>query len=247
VARQIPLIVYFFMPDEDGQPKLVPVQRHVPETVAVARAAVTALLNGPTAAEAGSGTRITSAIPANTVLLDIAISNGIATVDLSREFESGGGSASMVGRLAQVVYTVTQFPSVRSVNFRLDGQPVEVFSGEGIVLDGPSERGHYTEQLPEIFVDSPAVGATISSSVRVTGSTRVFEATFFVAVYDRNGDEIVRELAMATCGSGCWGSFDVTLDYDVDARQAGSVVVWSGSARDGSAENVRGHSVVLTP
>jgi hypothetical protein len=239
--------VYFFMPDEEGQPKLVPVQRQVADTVAVARAAVTQLLNGPTSGEAGSGTPVSTAIPANTVLLDIAISNGIATVDLSREFESGGGSASMTGRLAQVVYTVTQFPSVQSVNFRLDGQPVEVFSGEGIVLDGPSKRDHYTEQLPEIFVDSPAVGGTVSSSVRVRGLTRVFEATFFVGVYDRNGNEIARELGMATCGTGCWGSFDVTLDYDVDERQTGSVVVWSASARDGSQENVRGYRVVLNP
>ena len=43
----------------------------------------------------------------------------------------------MFMRLAQVVYTVTQFDTVKSVRFHLDGEPVDVFSGEGIVLDKP--------------------------------------------------------------------------------------------------------------
>jgi hypothetical protein len=241
------LTVYFFMPDEDGNPKLVPVERRVPRTVAVARAAMGELLRGPSADEAAFRTPISTAIPRDTILLDITISEGVATVDLSREFESGGGSASMLGRLAQVVYTLTQFPTVQSVNFRLDGEPVEVFSGEGIVLDGPSAREHYTEQLPEIFADRPAFGSTPSKPVRVTGLTRVFEATFIVGLYDKDGDEITRQVVTATCGTGCWGSFDVSLPYDVDVRQTGSLVVWAGSARDGSPENVRSYPVGLEP
>jgi N-acetylneuraminic acid mutarotase len=46
-------------------------------------------------------------------------------------------------RLAQVVYTLTQFPTVRRVRFALDGTPVNVFSSEGIVLDHPVGRGDY--------------------------------------------------------------------------------------------------------
>ena len=246
-AELMPLTVYFFMADAEGNPKLVPVERRVPQTVAVARAAVGELLRGPSAEEAEFRTPISTTIPADTVLLDIAINDGIATVDLSREFESGGGSASMTGRLAQVVYTLTQFPTVQSVSFRLDGRPVEVFSGEGIVLDGPSTREHYTEQLPEIFADRPAFGSTPSNPVRITGLTRVFEATLMAGLYEEDGDEITSQVVTATCGTGCWGSFDVSLPYDVDERQTGSVVVWNNSARDGSPENVRAHPIVLLP
>ena len=45
----------------------------------------------------------------------------------------------MASRLAQVVFTATQFSEVDSVLFKIDGEVVEVFSGEGIILDGPAD------------------------------------------------------------------------------------------------------------
>ena len=111
----------------------------------------TALLAGPTKAEAGDRT-ITTAIPDGTTLNGVSIKNGIATVDFSTEFDSGGGTASMRYRLAQVVYTLTQFSTVRSVVFQVEGQTVTVFGSEGIVLDDPSKRADWTDELPAIFV-----------------------------------------------------------------------------------------------
>ena len=67
---------------------------------------------------------MSSAIPAGTRLLGLTIKDGVATVDLSSEFESGGGSASATIRLGQVVYTLTQFPTVKSVVFQIDGRTV---------------------------------------------------------------------------------------------------------------------------
>src|SRR4051812_18060442 len=95
---------YFFLDGPQGSAGIVPVLRDVPATKAIATAAMTALLGGPTSQEQSS--RISTVIPAGTQLLGLTIANGVATVDLSREFESGGGSASVLGRLAQVVYTL---------------------------------------------------------------------------------------------------------------------------------------------
>ncbi len=53
------------------------------------------------------------------------------------------GSASATIRLGQVVYTLTQFPTVTSVLFQIDGRTVTVFGSEGIVLDGPVARADY--------------------------------------------------------------------------------------------------------
>ena len=73
------------------------------------------LLAGPNPLEARAG--VTTVIPAGTRLLGLTISKGVATVDLSSEFESGGGSASMFARLAQVACTLDQFPTL-DIGFR---------------------------------------------------------------------------------------------------------------------------------
>lgn len=119
---------------------LTAVDREIPATPRIARATLQALIGGPTASEDEGSDALTSAVPASTVVRGVTVDDGLATVDLSGAFESGGGSASMHARLAQLVYTVTQFPTVDAVALVLDGQPVEVFSGEGLLLDGPLGR-----------------------------------------------------------------------------------------------------------
>ena len=123
-----------------------PVTRAVRGTPDVAANAIRALLSGPTPAEAEAG--LSSALPDATLLLGITISDGIATVDLSQEFEQGGGSFGMLSRLAQVVYTLTQFDTIDSVVFWIDGELVTVFSGEGILLEDPVDRSDYESILP---------------------------------------------------------------------------------------------------
>jgi germination protein M len=237
---------YFYLGGEVGSAGLVPVLREVPRTPAVGTAAMGALLAGPTAAESAERV-ITSAVPDGSRLLGLAIDKGVATVDLSSEFESGGGSLSITVRLAQVVYTLTQFPSVQSVLFEMDGRPVSVFSSEGLILDGPVERAAFDDVLPSIYVDRPAYGAAIGNPARIVGSANVFEATFLVTLLDGDGATIAETQAMATCGTGCRGTFDLTVPYDVAAAGWGTLRVWDGSARDGSPENVREYPVWLTP
>jgi germination protein M len=122
--------------------RLVRVEVRVPRTRAVAAAAMRSLLAGP------KDKRLSTAIPRGTRLLGISVRNGIATVDLNRTFERGGGALSMSMRLAQVVYTMTQFRTIRAVNLALEGRRVTVFSGEGLVLDHPLDRADYRELAP---------------------------------------------------------------------------------------------------
>ncbi|HYN69048.1 MAG TPA: GerMN domain-containing protein, partial [Candidatus Eisenbacteria bacterium] len=175
---------YFFLGSFTTTSGLVPVLREVPETVAVGAAAMTALLAGPNEAELSASPAMYTTVPDGTQFLGLRIENGVAIVNLSREFESGGGSASVFGRLAQVVYTLTQFPTVQGVQFELDGSPVTVFSGEGVVIDKPLTRADYTDQLPPIWVDRPAWGGVLGNPARVTGLANVFEATFQVSILD---------------------------------------------------------------
>ncbi len=141
-------LTVFFLSNQGGNaarqgPFLIPVHRTVPATTGVARAAIEELLGGTERNEAAAG--IDTAVPETTLLLGVNIADGMATVDLTRDFESGGGTTSMTARLAQLVYTVTQFPTVDAVELLLDGEPVEVFSAEGIVIDGPLTRDAFLD------------------------------------------------------------------------------------------------------
>jgi hypothetical protein len=222
----------------------VPTLREVPMTTGVARAAMEALLEG--GPKAIASVQLSTAIPAGTRLLGVSVREGVATVDLSREFESGGGSASMSYRLGQVVYTLTQFATVKSVVFNIDGQPVTTFGGEGIDLGRPQTRFDYEQLLPDVFVDRPTYGAAIGNPARVTGNADVFEATFRIAILDDAGKTMVDRQAMATCGSGCRGTFDITLSYVTRREQWGTLRVYFGSAKDGSPQSVRDYPVWLT-
>lgn len=237
---------YFVLGGEPGVTGLVPVLRTVPQTAGVARAAMTALLAGPTRAESSDRT-ITTAIPEGTTFNGVSIKNGIATVDLSTEFDSGGGTASMQYRLAQVVYTLTQFSAVKSVVFQVEGQTVTVFGSEGIVLDGPSKRADWTDQLPAIFVDRPAYGAALGNPGPVAGNADVFEAQFRLAILDGSDKVLVDQPVMASCGSGCRGTFQQSVGYTIGKAQWGTLRVYDPSEKDGSPQSVRDYPVWLTP
>src|SRR5579884_897575 len=178
--------------------KLTAAHRTVGPTPQVGSAAVTALLSGPTQAEAQAG--LATSIPAGTKLLGLDVSAGLATVDLSSDYQSGGGSTSMRDRLAQVVFTLTQFPTVQQVRFELDGKPVTVFGGEGIVMNHPVGRADYEDVEPAIMVESPAVFDSVSSPARVQGTANVYEGRFHVQIVDYQGRVVADQAVTASSG-----------------------------------------------
>ena len=87
---------YFWLGGGPGSAGLVATLREVPGTKAVATAAVNALLAGPTAGE--SAPPISTAVPDGTQLLGLTIEGGVATVNLSSEFASGGDADAVQTR-----------------------------------------------------------------------------------------------------------------------------------------------------
>ena len=139
-------------------------------------------------------------------------------------------------RLSQVVYTVTQFPSVIRVRVNVAGSPLLL----------AATRLTYRDQFqPAIFVDRPVWGGAGGNPLRVRGQADVFEAQFRIALLDHAGKILVNRPALATCGSGCWGTFDITLSYDVSRAQWGTLRVWDPSEKDGSPQYQREYPVYL--
>jgi spore germination protein GerM len=224
------LSVYFL---RDG--KVATAHRTIEKTLQVAEASMQALIAGPTDAETAAG--LTSALPEGTRYLGTAIEESMATVDLSANIPDTADPAIVREWMAQVVYTLTQFPTVTSVKIALNGQPIESVPGLNIDLAQPLTRATFEQETPWIFVETPAVGDTISSPLRLTGTANTFEATFNATLLDAGGNVVAEEVVMATSGTGTRGTFDVTIPFTAPAGAA-TVMVFESSAKDGSPTHV---------
>jgi germination protein M len=246
----IALSVYFLMDDPRGIDFLVPVERMVPLTDDAATAAIRELLAGPTAVEQlgnylgrrGPLARLATAIPSGTQLRGIVIQNGVATIDLSGDFGSGGSQPAV--RQAQIVYTLTQFPTVTRVGFRLDGKPMNAIEGhEGTALAVPATRQRYFDQRRSVFVDQPAWRAAIGDTLLVTGETDR-EAGIRLALVDGATNRVlVEQTVEASChpcmAPDAWGRFEARLRIPAGPRPSDlRLRVWEPPFHEGDATTV---------
>ncbi len=228
VPAEQPQVAVFFVRDE----AVATAGRSV-TAPAVARGALEALLDGPDDLETGIG--MTSAIPAGTELLDVGIADGVATVDLSGEFESGGGSLSMQLRVAQVVFTLTQFPTVDAVDLRLDGEAVDAIGGEGVPATD-LDRAEFEGLTPLVLVESPTPGATVTGPFEVSGTSNTFEANVRYELTAADGAVLDEGFTTATAGTGTWGTFAVTVDPGGATGPATLVAFQTDEATGGRAD-----------
>jgi hypothetical protein len=166
----------------------------------------------------------------------VKITDGTAAVDLSKAFGSGGGSLSMTARVAQVVFTLTQFASVQRVSFHIDGEPVEALGGEGLILVEPQTRADFEDLSPAVLLERPAWGGTITigTIAEFRGSANVFEASFNLELTDGDGRIVAKRLVTATSGTGTRGTFRARMAMPADAHSGwGSVIAWYASPKDG--------------
>jgi sporulation and spore germination protein len=123
--------------------RLTSVPRALPPAVSLPEALVVALLEGP-------AQPFDTAIPQNTRLISIQVELGIATVNLSAEFESGATGVPLAQKLAQIVYTLTEEGTeIVGVLFQIEGEQIGVLTGNGVVVaDRPVSREDYERFAP---------------------------------------------------------------------------------------------------
>ena len=201
-----------------------------------AKGAMLQLLAGPTSAEKAWG--LGTEIPAGTALRSLSIGGGIATIDLSKRFEAGGGTLTMQLRIAQVVDTLTQFAGVNKVAFRIGGRKATSIGGEGIMVSPPVGRADFASALPAIMLEDPPLGANVESPVRLRGSADVYEGQFTARVTDAAGKVIADKPITATSGTGARGTFDALVPFKVSKHGKGWITVFEPSAKDGTPTNV---------
>lgn len=174
--------------------------------------ALDALLAGPTRQETACG--VGTAVPAGTQALRLRVDGGVATVDLSAAFGSAASRRLTGLRLAQVVYTLTQFQAIRSVRFLVGGQRVDPVSAFGGLLRGPATRADYADLMPPVLVESPVVGQPVGDPVTVAGTADGSGGRVTVWVLDSAGNRLGSAGANVACGEDCRGAFTVRIVYD---------------------------------
>lgn len=242
--------VYFMIDSvDDNGPFVGPVTREIEPSVAVARAALEALIEGPSADEQAGTPAITGGLPAGTELLGLTIADGTARVDFSAEVEDVGGTFGEMAVLTQIVFTLTHFPTVDDVVLMIEGEAVEFFGGHGMEVTPSLDRDTLLGWglVPEILIDQPAWFATTESPLLVSGIGRLFEATAQWALYDNDGLQLAEGFTNASTGGPDWGTFQFAIPYTVDSHQLGALMMWEESAKDGSQMHLVEHPVWLNP
>lgn len=102
-----------------------PVDREIPKTQTVARAAIEELLKGLTATEQEQeyGTSINPGV----TIQSLTIANGTATIDFDTKLEEAvGGSCRVAAIRAQITETLKQFSTVKKVVISIDGRTEDI-------------------------------------------------------------------------------------------------------------------------
>ncbi len=164
--------------------------------------------------ERSEGYETSVPVPSTDTSSALEVADGVARVGLWNATLSRTAQA-------QVVYTLTRFPGVKRVVFVADGRESR-----------PLTRRDFEEQTPQILVESPLPGDSVTSPIRLRGTANVFEATVSLDVRDDAGKRILRTFTTATSGTGTRGTFDTTLP--LPGREGDvTVVAYEASAEDG--------------
>ncbi len=131
--------IYWVAPDPNNEAAIAFVPQNVPFTdqsqEGQIQRAMTILLAAP-------GSAVT-AIPPQTTLLSLNQTPEGIKIDLSKEFTEGGGSSAMISRLGQIIYTATSTDPSQPVWLSVQGEPLTVLGGEGLMVDQPITRKQF--------------------------------------------------------------------------------------------------------
>lgn len=209
-------VTIYYLVDSAGRMWLAPERHEVPDQPRIARGALEELIQGTP-----QDPDHVTVIPDEARILDLVIRHGVATVDWSSEVleASTGGEGEALG-IQSIVWTLTEFPSVESVRFTVEGEAegpasngrlIEDWWGHVGLYDQPFRRAEAIEVLEPITVWRPLDGDAVGPSFTVEGEASTFEANVQVRIFDQAGHLVQEEFATATEGGPGRGSFRLEI------------------------------------
>ncbi len=234
-----PVTIYYLVSGTDRL-YLTPERRKVTRTQAIAKAALEELVHG-TAQDPDHTTPFPSAATINAV----AISNKVATVDWSAEVltASAGAETEKLG-IQSIVYTLTEFATITSVRFTVEGKTsgtasngraIEDFWGHQGLAGQPWDRDPQIDVLAPITLWTPLDRARSNGSLRLTGEASTFEANVGIVLRDASNKVVKQTSTTASIGAPDRGTFSATITFTPPATpETWTLQVIEDSAEDGS-------------
>lgn len=232
-------VVYVYQSPEDsrlGNPALVPMSVLLnggPEAGEPVTSALAAI--GPELAELSPP--LFNAVPPDVEIVGISTAaSGVLVVDMNEAFLDGaGGLLGDFTMLNQLIYSLTIGEGAdQGILFTVNGEPIEAFGSEGLVLTDPVDRQSFISELNPIFLTEPVL--ELEHVYAVTGLANVFEASLVIQVLD-SGEVTHEEPVLASCGTGCWGEFGVGVSSDLITPGESAIRLLTYSAEDGSPQD----------
>lgn len=127
--------VYFLALDSDDNGIYKKVQREIPQGDEKLDYALKELLKGPNMIEKAQGTY--TEIPKTTKILSVKQTKDKVVIDLSDDFQYGGGTDSIYSRMMQLIKTAVTNTKNQKIYLYLDGKQVNFIGGEGIMITQP--------------------------------------------------------------------------------------------------------------
>ncbi len=181
-----------------------------------------------------------NAVPAGVEALEVRRAEGTDNaliIEMNEAFLDGaGGLLADFTMLNQMIYTATALEGIEEVHFIVNNEPIVAFGSEGLGLESSVNRESFQEHLGLIYLTEPIV-ADGDGTMQIVGISNTFEATVNLIVRNGAGEVVHEAFTSATCGSGCWGDFEFTVDEAlVDADSV--IEVFEYSAEDNDPANV---------
>lgn len=134
--------LYFVKVDDDGIISRHEVKRTISASDSPLTDALAALLAGPSTEEMSKG--FISLIPSDTRLLSAQVRGSTAYLDFNEAFMYNRyGIEGYAGQLRQIVYTATNFSTVKDIQILIEGQKKDYLGGDGVYIGKPLSRASF--------------------------------------------------------------------------------------------------------
>lgn len=139
VPKTTEVTLYFITIDSDGSVNRKSVKRSLAKSDSPLTDSINTLLQGPSLDEKSKN--MMTLIPNGTKLLGASVKNGTATLNFSENFEFNTvGVEGYIAQLMQIVFTATEFPTVKNVQFLIEGEKRNYLGSEGQWIGTPLAR-----------------------------------------------------------------------------------------------------------